>query len=235
MKIRILQHEEWLDGAEYVSWAKRNNHVLLYTKVFNNESLPQDVDADALIVLGGPQNPKTTQEEYSYFNAKKEKEYILKYINSDKVVIGSCLGAQLIGEALGADYHHSPNPEVGYVLGRLTKEGRKDKFFSDFPEELNVGEWHNDMPGLTKDAVIIMESDGCPRQIVRFKKFVYGFQAHIEFHHDSFINGLGCVSDNVKRCGPYIKNEEDILSFDTTNMNKVLSSFLDKLFEEYTK
>ncbi|MCP1136178.1 hypothetical protein NKT34_23040 [Paenibacillus polysaccharolyticus] len=36
--------------------------------------------------------------------------------------------------------------------------------------------------GLTSDSQIIAYSEGCPRQIVRYQKFVYGFQCHLEFN-----------------------------------------------------
>lgn len=83
-------------------------------------------------------------------------------------MIGVCLGAQLVGEALGAAYSHSPEREIGPVKAALTEAGRADPFFASFPDVFLAGEWHNDMPGLTEDSVIIAESEGCPRQIVRY-------------------------------------------------------------------
>ena len=167
MKIRLIQNESWCDGGSIKDWAKKNNHQLMYTKLYKYESLPNEVDTDFLIVLGGPQNPHTTMEECPYYDASKIRALIDKYISASKIVIGFCLGSQLIGEALGAEYSHSPYQEVGYVKGTFTEEGRKDPLFSEFPNELDIGAWHNDMPGLTKDTVIIMKSEGCPRQIVR--------------------------------------------------------------------
>ncbi|VEA31209.1 glutamine amidotransferase [Salmonella enterica subsp. enterica] len=37
------------------------------------------------------------------------------------------------------------------------------------------------MPGLTDQATVLAESAGCPRQIVQYGNFVYGFQCHMEF------------------------------------------------------
>ena len=233
MKIRVLQHEPWIDGGEYIAWAKRNNHELAYTKVYAYDEIPNDVDSDMLLICGGPQCPKTTKEEYPYYDNQKEKEFIKRYIDANKIVIGSCLGAQLIGEALGADYLHSPYTEVGMVVGKLTKEGKNDKHFTSFPNKLLIGEWHNDMPGLTKEAVVIMKSKGCPRQIIKFAPFVYGFQAHIEFTHNSFVKGLEAHDNSLKLVGPYICSKEEMLKIDTTEMNKCLSNFLDSLVKDY--
>ena len=229
MKFRLIQNEDWCDGGAIKDWAAKNNHQLVYTKLYKYEAVPNEIDADALIVLGGHQNPHTTVEECPYYDASKIRALIKKYVDANKIVVGFCLGAQLIGEALGAEYSHSPYQEVGYIKGELTSEGRKDPLFSDFPNELDIGAWHNDMPGLTKDAIIIMKSEGCPRQIVRYSKLVYGFQTHLEFDRTSYLNGLEKSSESLDLKGPFIKTKEDILSFDPSQMNNLLSSFLTKL------
>ena len=233
MKIRLIQNVNWCDGGAIKDWARQNNHQLIYTKLYEYEAVPSKIDADALIVLGGPQNPHTTVEECHFYDASKIRAIIKKYVDAQKIVIGFCLGSQLIGEALGAEYSHSPYQEVGYVRGELIAEGRKDPLFSDFPDELDIGEWHNDMPGLNKDAVIIMKSEGCPRQIVRYSKYVYGFQTHMEFDRTSFINGIKESGESLELIGPYIKTKEDILAFNPFQMNELLSSILNKLIKSY--
>lgn len=233
MKFRLIQNEDWCDGGSIKDWAIKNNHQLVYAKLYRFETVPSDIDADALIVLGGPQNPHTTVEECPFYDASKIRALIKKYIDANKIVVGFCLGSQLIGEALGAEYSHSPYQEVGYVKGVLTDEGRKDPLFSDFPNELDIGAWHNDMPGLTKDAIIIMKSEGCPRQIVRYSNLVYGFQTHLEFDCTSYLNGIKQSSESLALKGPYIKTKEDILTFNPSKMNELLSSFLNKLVKRY--
>ena len=236
MKIRIIQHAEWLNGGEYIRWAERNNHELLWTRVFNYEEVPSEIDADMLLVLGGPQSPDTSKEVCPYYDNQKEKELIRKYVNANKMMIGSCLGAQLLGSALGAKHLHSPFLEVGYVKARFTKEGRKDAFFNEFPDELNIGSWHEDMPGLTKNAIIIMSSDGCPNQIIRYAKYVYGFQTHMEFTHENILDGIKVAKKELETLtGPYIKSVKELISFDTTEMNKYLSFFLDNIVKDYLR
>ena len=169
MKIEILQHESFEAPGEYLLWAKRNHHEVNITKVFEGDSVPESVSADMLLVMGGPQSPSTTKEECSYFDAKKEISLIQKYVKGKKIVIGVCLGAQLMGEAFGARYEHSPFKEVGLTPMELTEEGRKDLNFKDFPSSFISGSWHSDMPGLAKDSVVLALSKGCPREIIRYK------------------------------------------------------------------
>lgn len=145
MKIHIIQHDSWVEPGEYAVWADRNGYEVSYTKCWKYESFPKSADADVLIILGGLQCPATTPDECDYFDAAAERQFIKMYIDAGKAVIGVCLGAQLIGEALGAEYEHSPEREIGPVYTRLTAEGRKDPFLKHMPDAFYAGAWHNDI------------------------------------------------------------------------------------------
>ena len=160
MKVHFIQHDDWVEPGEYLSWAERNGYDVSFTRCWRYENPPEEVTADLLIILGGCQCPVTSKEECDYFDPAAEQRLIRKYVEARHAVIGVCLGAQLIGEALGAPYEQSPEKEIGPVRARLTGAGRIDPFLVHFPDIFEAGEWHNDMPGLTDDAVILAESDG---------------------------------------------------------------------------
>jgi GMP synthase (glutamine-hydrolysing) len=82
--------------------------------------------------MGGPQSPATTREECPWFDAQAEKALISRAIEAGKTVIGVCLGSQLIGEALGAAFCHSPEKEIGKFPVRLTDAGKANPLFEDF-------------------------------------------------------------------------------------------------------
>lgn len=233
VNIHMIQHDDWVTPGEYLSWARRNRHAVTFTRCWRYEPLPASPDADMLVILGGLQCPATTRDECAYFDSEAEKACIRQFIEAGRMVIGVCLGAQLVGEALGAAYLHSPEREVGPVRARLTRAGRDDPLFSDFPDTFDAGEWHNDMPGLTEDSVVIASSDGCPRQIVRYGDCVYGFQTHMEFTRDIIEAGLENVGEI--RPGPYVQSRDKLLGYDYTEMNRLLSTFLDRLVEYSTE
>ena len=235
MKVHFIQQDSWVLPGEYLTWAERHGYDVAVTKCWEYETVPESAEADLLVVLGGCQCPATTKEECGYFDAEREKALIRSYVEAGKMVVGVCLGAQLLGEALGAPYAHSPEREIGPVEARLTPAGKDDPFFAAFGDTFLAGEWHNDMPGLTEDCVIIAESDGCPRQIVRYGKYVYGFQTHMEFTHGIVAAGIEDVGGRLNCTGRFVQTEEQLLAFDYTGMNALLSSFLDAMTEEYRR
>lgn len=235
MKIHFVQQDPWVEPGEYITWAERNNYEVSFTRCWRHEAVPSDADADFLIVLGGYQCPATTKEECDYFDADAEKQIIRKYVSAGKVVIGVCLGAQLVGEAMGAAYEHSPEKEIGPVKARLTTAGKNDPFLKGFPPVFDAGEWHNDMPGLREGAEILAESDGCPRQIVRYGKYVYAFQTHMEFTHEIIEAGIRDVGGELGAEGRFVRSVDELLAYDYTEMNRLLSTFLDAIAEDYIR
>ena len=233
MKVHFIQQDSWVKPGEYLAWAERHGYDVTITKCWEYETIPKSAEADMLVVLGGYQCPATTKKECGYFDAEQEKDLIRRYVGAGRMVIGVCLGAQLVGEALGAPYARSPEREIGPVGARLTPEGKKDPFFASFGDMFLAGEWHNDMPGLTEDCAIIAESDGCPRQIVRYGKYVYGFQTHMEFTHEIVAAGIEHAGGHLNRTGRFVQTEEQLLAFDYSKMNALLSSFLDAMVEAY--
>lgn len=229
--MHIIMHESFESPASISTWAESRGVDVSYTKLFNGDIFPEQCDFDFLVIMGGPQSPATTLEECPHFNAQKEIDFIKKAINENKIVFGVCLGAQLIGEALGAKFDHSPNREIGVFPIALTDDGKQDPIISLFPESFMVGHWHGDMPGLTPESKVLATSDGCPRQIVRYTPIVYGFQCHFEFNKEAI---RGMIENNSyeleeHKALPYIQTAEQLNSFDYSKMNNLLFTFLDKL------
>ncbi len=235
MKVHFIQQEAWVEPGEYLAWAQRRGHELSFTRCWLHDELPAAPDADLLIVLGGCMSPETTKQECPFYDAAAEMRLIRQYAEAGRAVIGVCLGAQLLGQALGARYAHSPEKEIGPVRAWLTEEGRRDPFLKGFPAVFDAGAWHNDMPGLTEGAAILAASEGCPRQIVRYGKYVYGFQTHMEFTHEIVEAGLRETAGALPAGGRFVQTPEALLAYDYTDMNRLLSSFLDALAEEYRK
>ncbi|MHC0024369.1 type 1 glutamine amidotransferase [Enterobacter vonholyi] len=232
MHIQFIIHEHFEAPGAYEIWGKSRGHTLSYTRVYQGDPLPEELGStDLLIIMGGPQSPATTPEECPWFDAQAEKALISRAIEAGKTVIGVCLGSQLIGEALGAAFSHSPEKEIGKFPVRLTDAGKANPLFADFGHELNVGHWHNDMPGLTPQAKVLAYSEGCPRQIVEYGERVYGFQCHMELTAEVVELLIEHSQNDLSRADEFrfVETAEKLRSHDYREMNQVLFSFLDKL------
>lgn len=235
MRIHFVVHEEYEGPGALIGWAEKHRFKIAFSRVYLFEKLPSPNDFDLLFVMGGPQSTNTTINEVPYFDSRKEKLLIKDSTANNKAVIGICLGAQLVGEAMGSPVTKSHEKEIGVFPISLTDEGEQNILFSHFPKTVNVGHWHGEMPGLTSESIIIAESEGCPRQIIEYSQFVYGFQCHLEFTKESVENLISHSEEELKRSSnkKYVQPEEKFLSYDFEEMNKLFFGFLDKLILEY--
>ena len=107
--------------------------------------------------------------------------------------------------------------------------------FSHFGKTLEVGHWHNDMPGLTPEAKIIAYSEGCPRQIVAYSDRVFGFQCHMELTLDVVERLIAHSEKDLSRAAEFrfVDTPEALRAHDYSEMNQKLFTFLDKLEAHY--
>jgi len=220
MHIHFIIHEAFEAPGAYLLWANARNYKVSFTHIYEGQLPPKTADGiDCLIVMGGPQSPD------SLHTAREEMQLINACIQANKAVVGACLGAQLIGQALGARYEHSPHKEIGILPIELTNAGIKSELIGHFGAVLEVGHWHYDMPGLTSQCKILARSKACPRQIIEYAPLVYGFQCHMEFTPEVL---AGLIANS---------QEEDVQHADAsfTAMNDKLFTFCDKLMAAYER
>jgi GMP synthase (glutamine-hydrolysing) len=228
MRILVIQHAEFETPGYIADWAAEKGYTLNYCSPFLGEKLPRGSSFDLIISMGGPQSASSDLSKYPYL--KDEVDFLRAALKAGILVLGFCLGAQLIGEALGASTERSPHKEIGIFPIELTEKGLQDPLLTHLPKQFPVAHWHGDMPGLTKEAVVLAKSEGCPRQIVRYLPYAYGFQCHPEMT----LQGAG---DLIKNCPDdftsdrYVQTPQEILEHDFyalnhTNMTCILENFL---------
>jgi GMP synthase (glutamine-hydrolysing) len=82
------------------------------------------------------------------------------------------------------------------------------------PKSFEAFHFHAEMSGLPMGSVVLAESAGCPRQIVRFARLAYGLQCHLEVDFESAIL-MG----------------KDLPDFDFSSTHRLLHLFLDSLIK----
>jgi len=236
VRVHFIVHESFEAPGVYETWAMIRGHEVTFSRVYAGQPLPEDVrDIDLLIVMGGPQDPSVTVDECPHFDSGAEQALIASAVRTGKAVIGVCLGAQLTGEALGAPFAHSPEKEIGKFPIVMTDKGKMNEMFSHFGSTLDVGHWHNDMPGLTPEAEILAWSEGCPRQIVAYSELVYGFQCHMELTPAVVELLIAHSEEDLRQAADYrfVQSLDELRNNDYSEMNRRLFTFLDKLESRY--
>ena len=236
MKVCFIQHEPYVSLGYFRTWIQKHHYDMQVVDCHDEKPTPAlATNADMLVVLGGPQNPHTTIKECPYFHAAAERATIRSFIDHQRVVVGVCLGAQLIGEALGIPYEHSPQKEYGAFPVNLTTAGNSDLILKNFVDGVLLGEWHNDMMGINADTPVLAASEGCPRQIVRYGSLVYGLQCHMELTAQDYKILIKRMGDILKRHQQYpdVQSIEEIRQIDCQPMNQNLAAILDQLVKKY--
>lgn len=177
MRCHFIQHAHFETPGSIQSWAQSQNMLIEICHSYRGDPLPEVAPNEPVIFLGGPQSAREYQQ-YDYL--EREIALIKHLIVNKHPILGVCLGAQLIGESLGARTEKSPEKEVGVFPLTLTAEGKTHPYLKDFPHSFDVMHWHYDMPGLPPNAKVLAQSEGCPRQIIEFAPRVLGLQCHFE-------------------------------------------------------
>ncbi len=150
MRLHYLQHVWFEDLGIIKEWAENNQFEITRTAFFDNEPLPLVNDIDWLIIMGGPMN---VYEEGQYQWLAEEKEFIKEAIDNGKIVLGICLGAQLIADVLGAQVVKNEHAEIGWFPIQAIRD-HKSLASNMLPDEFRVFHWHGDRFEVPEGAVL---------------------------------------------------------------------------------
>lgn len=225
MDILCIMHADFETPGVIEDWAREKAHRFTLCKPYKGEDCLNNAPFDLLIIMGGPQSP-LEMEQALYL--KDEITLIQKAIHQDKTILGFCLGAQLIGEALGAQTKRSPEKEVGVFPIFLTNAAHDDPILTGFPLSFPVIHWHNDMPGVTENAQILAYSEGCPRQVIRYAPKIYGFQCHLEITLEG-IQTMIAQCENDLKPSPFTQTSEELVEQDYRSINAMMMQILERV------
>jgi GMP synthase-like glutamine amidotransferase len=169
MRLHSLEHEPFEGLANIEVWAKNRGHSISRTLLFNNEELPDIDDFDWLVIMGGSMN---IYEEEKYPWLREEKNFIAEAIAGKKIVLGICLGSQLIADVLGGNVSKNKYKEIGWFPVSLTADAKNSPVFSTLPRKFAAFHWHGDTFKIPPGAVRIAESEGCANQAFEYGRVI---------------------------------------------------------------
>jgi GMP synthase (glutamine-hydrolysing) len=179
-----LQHHD-AEPPAIIQTVLRRQHIHLEIVRPDRTALPRVLppECSALIIMGGPMGVYD-HERLPWI--VRELELIRDALDTNRPILGMCLGAQMLAAAGGANvYPGEPPKEIGWSEIKLTSSGRSDplsKFLAnpttDHPSV--VFQWHGDTFDLPSGAVALATSPRFPQQAYRLGRTAYGFQFHFE-------------------------------------------------------
>lgn len=228
MRIHSLQHVAFEDIGSMANDFRARGYTLSSTHWYRGDMAPAVSEFDALIVMGGPMG---IYDEKIYPWLAYEKILIKEAIGAGKIVLGICLGAQLIADVLGGKVTRNPHKEIGWLPINISASAATHpiaQVFTCYPE---VFHWHGDTFALPPGAIRLASSEGCANQAYVFQNKVYGFQFHLETTPESAQALIAHCGEDIDG-SRYTQNAQTILASNVkfVQINRAMSEVIAIIF-----
>lgn len=207
MRVHCLQHVPFEGLGSIRSWLDSRRATATSSELYRSAAFPELSEFDWLIVMGGPMSVK---DEKSYPWLVEEKRFIDASIHDSKVVLGICLGAQLIAASQGSAVYPNGEKEIGWFPVERVEGTRASAFSAILSSPLDAFHWHGETFDLPRGAVHLARSLACRNQAFAIGDRVLGLQFHPEMTP-------GAASALIENCrdelvpGTWIQSAEGIL------------------------
>ncbi|WP_228024255.1 type 1 glutamine amidotransferase [Synechocystis salina] len=233
MQAHFFQHVPFENLGAIEPWLRTKGYSISQTCLFEQSTspgFPPLATIDLLIVLGGSMS---VNDEVEYPWLIEEKAFIRQAIAAGKTILGICLGAQLIANALGAKVYPNAVKEIGWFPITSQSSNTKLDLFQ-FPPSIEVFHWHGETFDLPPGAELIASSAACQHQAFQIGRSVIGLQCHLE----TTPTAAQALVDNCAEeliPGPFVQDAATILTADQTRfapMGAVLVQLLEYLHHQ---
>lgn len=206
--LHFFQHVSFENLGIIESWAHHHDFTVSSTQLYKDQSISIPEQSDWLVVMGGPMGVYD-QEEYPWLET--EKAAIAQAIDRGKVVLGICLGAQLIAQVLGAGIRPNAYKEIGWFPVYLDSDVLAHPISDVLPSQWDAFHWHGDTFEIPDGARLLARTSACRNQGFVYDDRVVGMQFHLEVTRSG-------AAELVKNCAvdlsvdEFVSTPEQILS-----------------------
>ena len=197
MRMAVLQHVPFEGPAAIADWAAARGAGIAVTHLYRGGELPALADFDMLTVMGGPMS---ANDEAQLAWLAPEIALVRDAIGAGKIVLGVCLGAQIIAKSLGAKVYAGQRKEIGWFDVKRTEAAHP--IFDGLPAAFPVFHWHGETFDLPAGAVRLAETASTPNQAFAVGGRVLGLQFHMEATSASVEGLLQNAADEIGT-GPF--------------------------------
>lgn len=209
MLIQVLQHVPFERPAAFGDWAAARGHSLSVSSLWRGTLPREETVADWLVVLGGPMGVHDC-DRFPWLTS--EKRFIQKALESESVVVGICLGAQLVADVLGARIRRNEHVEIGWFPVQREPGYDASQMAGVLPEAFGAFHWHSDTFSIPSGARRIARSAACGNQAFVYAGRVMALQFHLEMTLPSALELIAHCSGDLGEGGPFIQRSEAMVS-----------------------
>lgn len=172
----------------------KNKISFEYIDISEGEKPKTLSDTSLIIILGGYMG---AYEEQKYPFLKDEFKIVEEAIKRNIPILGICLGDQILARVLSANvFKGEKGKEIGWM--KVFRSGEKERIFLDFPDEIEVFQWHGDTFEIPKGAKRIFSSEKYENQAFTYKNSV-GIQFHPEITKEMILEWTKLYRNEIER------------------------------------
>jgi GMP synthase-like glutamine amidotransferase len=227
--LHFFQHVSFENLGIIESWAHHHDFSVSSTQFYKDQSISMPEDTDWLVVMGGPMGVYD-DDEFPWLSA--EKAAIAQAIGRGNVVLGICLGAQLVAQVLGSGVRANAYKEIGWFPVYLDSEALAHPICEALPNQWDAFHWHGDTFDIPDGGRLLARTSACRNQGFVYNDRVVGMQFHMEVTRSGAADLVeNCAADLI--VDEFVSTQDQILSphapFEESH--KVMTNLLDYLNE----
>jgi GMP synthase-like glutamine amidotransferase len=230
VRICCITHVPFEGPGTIADWAADRGHPLEVVDATTGK-LPFPIEFDMFVSMGGPMSASDPAHNPWLLG---ELELLAAAVEGQRLVLGVCLGSQVLASAMGGLVHPGAEPEIGWFPVRMTEAGRASKVFGGWPEQFVAGHWHGDTFDLPEGTVSAASSEVTANQAFEMAGGrVVGLQFHLEWTRHSLATLVSNCADELVGEGPWKWNAKRLLEDEGAyeSSRELLFGLLDRMEE----